>query len=327
MKYHCDVPHGIMFHHFHGDRHRHSPGSLSGEELSALIRFIGPERILDPREWLERAEQDRLEPEDLCLTFDDALLCQFEIALPVLQEYGLRAFWFVYSNVFEGQISRFEVYRVFRSTCFEEVDAFYELFFARVRDSKFSDQAQRAWDPSEIARRREMFPFYSAADVRFRILRDVVLSRSDYDAIMQQLIEERGQSLESLAENLWMSTEHLRILSDLGHSIGLHSYSHPMCLGQQPRQEQYDEYARNYEHLSSITGCPRAIAYPAGSYNADTLNLLGAMGIRCGFRSSMSPPYQRGSVNPSMLETAREDHSNIVRRMQYSQQFIAAEMP
>ncbi|MEX2140298.1 MAG: polysaccharide deacetylase family protein [Pirellulales bacterium] len=318
MTYRCDVPHGIMFHHFHGDRHHHSPGSISSEELASLLRLIGPERILEPEEWLERASRERLEPQDLCLTFDDALLCQFEIALPVLQQFDLRAFWFVYSNVFEGEISRFEVYRVFRTTCFQEVDEFYELFFARIRESKFSDRAQRACDPSEIARRREMFPFYSAADVRFRILRDLVLNPSDYDSIMQDLIEERGRSLEDLAEHLWMTGEHLRILSDSGHIVGLHSYSHPMRLGEQTREQQHAEYARNYAQLSSITGAPRAIAYPAGSYNAETLSLLRSMGIQCGFRSSMAPPYQAGRLNPNPLELAREDHANLVRTMQYS---------
>ena len=315
VNYRCDVPHGIMFHHFHGGRHHPSPGSISGEELADLIRYVGRDRILEPAEWIKRAEQGQLAPGDLCLTFDDALLCQFEIALPVLQQYDLRAFWFVYSNIFEGHISRFEVYRVFRATCFRHVDEFYELFFARVRDGRSSQQAQLACDPSEIARRRARFPFYSAADVQFRILRDSVLSQNEYDLIMQGLIEERGQSLEKLADNLWINNEQLTVLNDSGHAIGLHSYSHPMCLGQLSPEEQYDQYERNYRHLSSIAGPPRAVAYPAGSYNLDTLNLLQNMGIQCGFRSSMAPPEQGRLSGPSIMEMGREDHANLMRQM------------
>ena len=315
MSYRCDMPHGIMFHHFHGSRHTPCPGSISAEELEAIIRHVGPDRILDPAEWIERAERGRLAPADLCLTFDDALLCQFEIAFPVLQAFHLRAFWFVYSNVFEGTISRFEVYRVFRSACFHEVDEFYELFFAKVRQSRFSDQAQRALDAGEIARRRERHPFYSAADVQFRILRDSVLARNDFDAIMLELIEERGHSLASLAENLWMSNEHLRTLRDCGHILGLHSYSHPMRLGEQPPAEQTDEYTKNYAHLASIGGPPRSVAYPAGSYSESTLALLRQMGVSCGFRSSMAPPYFGRLGNFSSLEIAREDHANLMKQI------------
>jgi peptidoglycan/xylan/chitin deacetylase (PgdA/CDA1 family) len=318
MHYRCDIPHGIMFHHFHGGCHHPSPGSICGEELADLIRYVGRERILEPAEWIQRAEQGQLAPGDLCLTFDDALLCQFEIALPVLQQYDLRAFWFVYSNVFEGHISRFEVYRVFRATCFRDVDEFYELFFTRVGDGKFAEQAERACNPGEIARRRARYPFYSAADVQFRILRDSVLSQHEYDLMMQGLIAERGQSLAELAENLWINNEQLTLLRDLGHTIGLHSYSHPMCLGQLSPEEQYDQYERNYRHLSSITGPPCAVAHPAGSYNQDTLNLLKSMGIQCGFRSSMAPPEQGGPISPSILEMGREDHANLMRQMQHA---------
>jgi peptidoglycan/xylan/chitin deacetylase (PgdA/CDA1 family) len=115
-----------------------------------------------------------------------------------------------------------------------------------------------------------------------------------------------------------MTSEHLHLLSDSGHAIGLHSYSHPMCLGQQPAAKQYDEYARNYQHLSSIIDPPRAVAYPAGSYNQYTLNLLRRMGICCGFRSSMAPPEDGGPINPSILEVGREDHANLIRQMQHS---------
>jgi peptidoglycan/xylan/chitin deacetylase (PgdA/CDA1 family) len=314
LSYGRDVPHGIMFHHFHGGRHPRIPGSISADDFAAIIRFVGRERILDPLEWIERAERGRLGPEDLCLTFDDALLCQFEIALPVLQRYDLRGFWFVYSNVFEGHISRFEAYRVFRTTCFRSVEEFYELFFKKVFDSGFSQQAQKAWDENEVSRIRESFPFYSAADVRFRIVRDVVLERDEYDAIMQELVAQRGQSVECLAENLWMSNEHLRFLSDCSHAIGLHSYSHPMLLGEQSYAEQCEEYTKNYQHLARVSGPPRSIAYPAGSYNQDTLTILQNLGISCGFRSSMSSRHRAVRLNTSALELAREDHSNIMRQ-------------
>ena len=63
-----------------------------------MLRFVGLRNILPADEWMARATSDRLDENDLCLTFDDALRCQYDVALPVLEKYGLTAFWFVYSG-------------------------------------------------------------------------------------------------------------------------------------------------------------------------------------------------------------------------------------
>ena len=36
--------------------------------------------------------KQNLEDTDVCITFDDNLKCQYEIALPVLDKYSLKAF-------------------------------------------------------------------------------------------------------------------------------------------------------------------------------------------------------------------------------------------
>ena len=74
-----------MFHHFHDGRHPAGQGSLSAHELADVIRFLGPARILPAREWLTRALAGTFDRGDLCLTFDDNLRCQYDVALPVLR--------------------------------------------------------------------------------------------------------------------------------------------------------------------------------------------------------------------------------------------------
>ncbi len=48
------------------------------------------------------------------------------------------------------------------------------------------------------------------------------------------------------------------------------------------------------------------MSHPSGNYNDDTLKILKKLGIKCGFRSSLVPPYIKSS-----LEIPREDHANI----------------
>ena len=87
--------HGIMFHHFHDDKiHLKGQGSISKDKFYKLIKFIGREKILNSEEFLNRFKEKKLKEQDLCLTFDDALGCQYDIALPILEELNIKSFFF-----------------------------------------------------------------------------------------------------------------------------------------------------------------------------------------------------------------------------------------
>ena len=80
-------PHGLVFHHFHGQGTGHQPGqgSLNADAFEALLRGVGLGHILPTGQFLEHAQNSTLAPEDCCITFDNNLRCQFDIAVPVLR--------------------------------------------------------------------------------------------------------------------------------------------------------------------------------------------------------------------------------------------------
>ena len=59
------------------------------------------------------------------------------------------------------------------------------------------------------------------------------------------------------------------------------------------------------------------MSHPCGSYNSDTLKILDELGIELGFKQFMSVEKEKGmkKINNSTLEIAREDHSEIIKRM------------
>ena len=318
MEYPSRIPHGLMFHHFHDEKHGKGQGSISKEDFETILNFVGLSRIMDPVNWIDNLELGRLKGEHVCLTFDDALLCQFDVALPALEKYHLTAFWFVQSNVFEGLPAKFEVYRRFRSAYFRDISDFYRLFFAKVMDSDFRGQAESVLVDTDIRRIMTTFPFYTTDDVRFRLIRDRALRPNEYEQLMDELVAEFGLSLQSLAQGLWLSDEHLRYLTDRGHIVGLHSYTHPMLMANLTFQEQWQEYSRNHEHLKRV--CNQeivAMAHPANSYNSDTIRILTRLGIRLGFRSNMFPGPGQQTLNASKYEVARQDHANILPLLTY----------
>ena len=78
---------------------------------------------------LQKFEENKLGEGDICLSFDDGLLCQFDVAAPILRSRNIKAFFFVYSSVFAANPDMLEIFRYFRTSCFENIDDFYELFF------------------------------------------------------------------------------------------------------------------------------------------------------------------------------------------------------
>jgi peptidoglycan/xylan/chitin deacetylase (PgdA/CDA1 family) len=94
-----------------------------------------------------------------------------------------------------------------------------------------------------------------------------------------------------------------RVLVARGHLIGLHSHTHPTNMTLLPVEQQYAEYRRNFDYLSSLLGTsPQTMAHPSGSYNSDTLDILREMGVQIGFRSDSDSRFH------TLLEMPRLDH-------------------
>ena len=153
---HVMVAHGLMFHHFAGGPHPRGQGAISAAEFEKLLAFYGRGRIIDAREWYERAVQNRLSDDDVCITFDDALRCQYDIAKPVLDRLGITAFWFIYSSAFaDGEPPRLELYRYFRTVMFDRMDDFYLAFDQAIAASEYVDivaEGLRGYDAAIIFR-------------------------------------------------------------------------------------------------------------------------------------------------------------------------------
>lgn len=300
-----------MFHHFHSDFHSARPGSLSGEDFAGMLDFLESEfRILEPREFVTLADRVSDVDRAVVLTFDDALLSQVEVAAPILHERGHAAVFSVYSSVFSGQPDPLEVFACFRAEEYPDFFAFWRDFERRVLEDATSDEEEYLLRyPEDYL---SDFPFYTPEERKFRFLRDEILGPERYFAIMWALIGSNPSfDLASVQSRLWMDQSHLLRLISEGHSIGLHSHSHPTRLDEMPREEQAHEYRQNFDWISENLGVrPEFVAHPCGRYSSDTLEILDDLGVKVGFRSTMT-----GDNRGSRFEVPREDHANVLSQM------------
>lgn len=303
--------HAIMFHHFHSNEHPVGQGSISSEQFGNMIDWLADRySVLSAQEYASKLLNGSLEGDDICLSFDDALLCQFEVAAPVLKQRDLQAFFFVYSSPFKGEPDYLEIYRYFRMTEFNHIDDFYSEFFDKLRDlpeDKFSAYEHEFNKTPRI----EGYSYLSDNDRFFRYLRDFMIGKSAYEKIMADMMTEHDFLPKNYMDRLWMNDNHIKSLESDGHVIGLHSYSHPTTIHLLDKDDQEAEYKKNLNHLNDVLiRRPYAMSHPMGRYNKDTLDILKRLGVKIGFRAQMNTNGVQ-----SNLEIPRENHANILAEM------------
>jgi len=311
--------HGIIFHHFHDDlMHTRGQGSISKDDFYKLINYIGKNNILDAEIFFEKFKNNTLKEREVCLTFDDAIKCQIDVALPVLEDLKIKSFFFAYTSMFEEKPDYLEVFRYFRLNYFDSVEKFYKSFYKILdKDLKkfFKD------NNNKIQLMKIKFPYYSIEDIKFRFVRDIFLSKSQYEETMLIMLREKKFNYKDIYKKLFFQKEDLIKLDNLGHLVGLHTHNHPTLLEKLNYDEQKNEYEKCISSISGILGKPKNeikyMSHPCGSYNSDTLEVLRELGIELGFKHSMSVESERGmsKINNSFLEIARQDHAEIYKRM------------
>ena len=80
--------------------------------------------ILNVQEFNIRLQEGKLKNNQVCLTFDDGIKSQYDIALPLLEDLNIKSFFFVYGSLFTGKPDLLEVYRFFRLNFFEDINQF-----------------------------------------------------------------------------------------------------------------------------------------------------------------------------------------------------------
>ena len=245
-----DYPHGGV----HG---------LTSEGFRSQIQTLADGwEMVHPREVVEAVETDRQPGERDCLvTFDDGLREQIEVALPILDELGVPAVFFVNTAPIEKEIV-LPVHQIhlIRATLGSEavVDELKELIVAEgfdlADDAEYDEKARfhYSYDTPADASLKYLLNFVLPFEVRDRAV----------DVFFKRHFDEREVSRE-----LYMTRDHLRQLSARG-LLGAHTHHH-FPVGILPEARAAEEVARCVDLLEDWTGeRPRFLSYPYGSREA-----------------------------------------------------------
>ena len=306
--------HGVMFHYFHNGKgiHKKTQGSIDKNQLVKIIKKVGRKNILDADVFLNRHIEKKLKPSDVCFTLDDGLKSQVDIALPILNDYKIKSFFFVGTSQFTNETSYIELFRFFRNNFFNNINEYYNHFYSHV-DFDLNQIFNK--EKVSLKKLKLKFQYYSINDLKFRMIRDKFLSKSEYEKINFKMFKDKNFQYKKFERKFYMNKNDLKTIHKNNHIIGLHSHSQFHRIGKLNTRIQMQEYKKNVYLLSNILNKPKnyfkSMSHPNGSYAPKTLKILKNIGIKLGFKQIMTIEKDKGmkKINNSPLEIARKPHN------------------
>jgi peptidoglycan/xylan/chitin deacetylase (PgdA/CDA1 family) len=207
--------------------------------------------VLPLHDAIEMMALERMPPRAVAITFDDGYRSFHELALPVLQEYGLPATVFVTTGHMHDKSSMWNdmILEAVRRLPPAPLDArqlgMDDLGIAELPMRTYEDRRQTAYLLTE---RCKYLPQHE---------------RAAFTSQLQRLAD------VPLKEDLMLDVDMLRSLRQHQIEIGGHTVNHPI-LARVPDDEARREIVDNKRELEAIVGAPlRMFAYPNGKRSAD----------------------------------------------------------
>tara|TARA_B100000579_G_scaffold317640_1_gene267215 strand:+ start:7034 stop:7951 length:918 start_codon:yes stop_codon:yes gene_type:complete len=301
---------GVMFHHFHGEKFPKVQGSITVKDFSKIVSYLKKKyKIVSPEEFLNLYQKKNLRGNEVCLTFDDGIKSQKDLILPILERLKIKAFFFIYTSLVKGKPDNLEFYRDFRCSFYKNLSIFYKDFYKNLKiifplESK---KLKNDYNKNYLIN----YKFYTKEDRKFRFCRDIILRKKQYEFILEKMMKKKGYKKKLRKKLLFMNAKDLRDIDKKGHTIGLHSHSHPTAIDALSYKSQYNEYSKSKSILEKfLKKKVWSMSHPCGNYNKNSLKILKKKGIKIGFIANLS----NKRIN-SGLEIPREDHADLLSRL------------
>jgi peptidoglycan/xylan/chitin deacetylase (PgdA/CDA1 family) len=289
----------LMYHRVHCPDYDPWQLSVSPENFRDQIQFLKSDyNVISLTNLIGQLKTNSLVENAVCITFDDAYKCNFEIAKPILEEFSCDATFFVPSKyISERKTFWWDVLTdlAFNTTVLPEI-----LHLTSPINFHFEFREHAALDVELVKKHRLWLGAEQPVSERCNLFLELNnLFKSVQFDVQEQLLEQlsgwANLPLEK-KESPVMTTEQLKITSDSPViSIGLHTDSH-LALGQHSANVQQIEIVKNQAALEQMgISYTNVLAYPYGDYNGDTMKVTESCGIPAAFTTDPIVVTQRSN--------------------------------
>ena len=93
----------LMFHRFTDQNDQMTgQGSIHPSALKKFIEANGSDKFFSDKDLENFVNEGEVSDGKICLTFDDGLMSQFTSAKPILDSFGIKCLWFIYTKIFKN---------------------------------------------------------------------------------------------------------------------------------------------------------------------------------------------------------------------------------
>lgn len=230
--------------------------------------------------------KEKLPEKALLLTFDDGYADNYNVAMPVLEEYGVQGSFFIPGKTFTTH-QLLDVNKIHYVLASANI---YNLVEDLKKEMDYYRGQEFQYAPTE-----ELFAKYAVAS-RFDIKETVfvkqmlqtVLPEKLRNIISSKLFAKYvGVTEEQLAYELYMSEKQIRTMKRHGMFIGIHGYDH-YWLGNLPVEQMENDISLALDALDEFVDRKQWVMnYPYGNYNKDVLVYISKQGACLGLTTEV----------------------------------------
>lgn len=222
--------------------------------------------VLPLAEALEHIKNDTLPPRAVCITFDDGYADNYTNALPILQQFNLKATFFVASGFLDGG-------RMWNDTVIESI---------RNMDTSTLDLNDLDLGIFNLSTQQGK---YDAAECIIQKIKHLPFAERS-----RQVDHIAARSL-ALPNDLMMTSDQLKKLHQSGMEIGAHTENHPI-LAKLNDECVLQEITLNKGKLEGLLNNPiKYFAYPNGKPGIDYLEQQVEIVKKTGFEAAISTQW------------------------------------
>ncbi len=231
-------------------------------------------------EAVRRSQRGDLPPRTVCITFDDGYRDNVDIALPMLQKYGLHATFFIATGYLgDGIMWNDQVIETVRR------------------------RAPGDWDLSEFGLgERQISDVASRRLVMHELIKAL---KHQAPAQRQQWADTLAQQIVEPMERIMMTRDEVRTLHDAGMAIGGHTVTHPI-LSRLDEREVRAELANGKQALEVLTDSDVDLfAFPNGKAGADYERCHADLARDVGFEAAFTTMWGHATNASPQFELPR----------------------
>jgi peptidoglycan/xylan/chitin deacetylase (PgdA/CDA1 family) len=259
-----------------------SPTALEGQ-LDYLLHYHQPAAVEDVLDVKTEAD---LPENSFCITFDDGFKGQKQHALDILEERGLRGFFFVPTCILENRVlPTVERQRLLQYSNGDYRD-FYDAFVRGVQEF-YPEVPEGDYLPTPANLESALsyyaeYAFYSPLERLYRKVRETMLPNTVFETIIDRMFGAAFNEAQ-IMETYFLTWDDVRAIKERGHEVGGHGHMHLLESNINAKQAVADHHL-SLSLLEAHLGRPvRSYAYPYGIYTPETLAFLKERGILASF--------------------------------------------